>query len=107
MFAQQLTRRLGLRPQFSPVGRRFQSTSVMSWSHFKKFLPKVELKESTTLGEVYDSLWTRYRYRHVYPIAAWVLFLWYNLWGSYAPESEKKKQLDRIQRLMDLEYRLE
>ncbi|KAJ3041864.1 hypothetical protein HDV00_008568 [Rhizophlyctis rosea] len=79
--------------------------SVVHPNNFKKYVPKVEWKGETTLGQVYDGLWTNYRYRAAWPIVAWVVFLWYNLWVPYMPAHEKEKLKERMDYLKSLEFR--
>ncbi|KAJ3097290.1 hypothetical protein HK100_005394, partial [Physocladia obscura] len=38
------------------------------------------LSSSSTLGEVWDAVYTTYPYRLVYPVLLWAGFLYYNLW---------------------------
>ncbi|KNC98132.1 uncharacterized protein SPPG_06539 [Spizellomyces punctatus DAOM BR117] len=84
--------------------RRMASTSVFAADNFKKYVPDVRLTGETTLGEIYEKAYVRYRYRLLYPIAAWVGFLYYYLWVPYAPESEKKAVREREEYLKSLEY---
>ncbi|KAI8927900.1 hypothetical protein BC831DRAFT_393210, partial [Entophlyctis helioformis] len=58
----------------------------------------------TTLGEVYDRVYTKYQYRLLYPIAGWIGFLWYFLWTPYMPADEKAKLKARLEHLKSLEF---
>jgi hypothetical protein len=62
--------------------RRSQSTGVFSSDNLKKYVPQVKLSGSTTLGEVWDAVYAKYKYRLAYPIILWVGFLYYNLSGT-------------------------
>ncbi|KAI9005376.1 hypothetical protein BC832DRAFT_557278 [Gaertneriomyces semiglobifer] len=87
------------------VPRRHQSTSVFAADNLKKFLPDVKFTGETTLGEIFEKGYTRYRYRLVYPIAAWVGFLYVYMWHPYRPEAEKKVDKDRLDYLDSLKFR--
>ena len=69
--------------QISPLLRTFtrsQSNTIFSTSTITSKLPQVKLSSSTTLGEVWEGAFVKYKYRAVYPVLLWVGFLWYNLW---------------------------
>ncbi|KAI8831024.1 hypothetical protein CcCBS67573_g00974 [Chytriomyces confervae] len=87
---------------------RFQSTKTVgafsSESIGALFPSTAGLSANSTLGEVYERLYTKYEYRLAYPIALWVGFLWYNLWIEEMPASEKKALKDRIEYLKTLEF---
>ncbi|KAJ3190743.1 hypothetical protein HK101_008421 [Irineochytrium annulatum] len=83
---------------------RSQSTSVFAADNLKKFVPSVKFTSETTLGELWDGLYVKYRYRLAYPIALWVGFLYYNLWNPYMPASEKRKIREHQDRLSALEF---
>jgi hypothetical protein len=67
-----------------PNFRRFVVPSkalVRHQSTLKSYLPKLQgINGNTTLGEVYERLYSKYQYRLIYPIAAWAGFLYYTLW---------------------------
>ncbi|KAJ3175369.1 hypothetical protein HK101_010682 [Irineochytrium annulatum] len=83
---------------------RSQSTSVFAADNLKKFVPNVKFTSQTTLGELWDGLYVKYRYRLAYPIALWVGFLYYHLWNPYMPASEKRKIREHQDRLSALEF---
>ncbi|KAI8805474.1 hypothetical protein BJ742DRAFT_759552 [Cladochytrium replicatum] len=84
-----------------------QAVPSFSWANFKTFLPAVNtLTGKNTVGDLVDVLWTKYRYRAAYPVIAWVAFLYWNMWGSYTPDSEKAKVRAREEKLKSLEYRM-
>ncbi|KAJ3100049.1 hypothetical protein HDU97_002533 [Phlyctochytrium planicorne] len=86
------------------VSRRSQSTGVFAADNLKKFVPNVKLSGETTLGQVWDGLYTNYKYRLAYPIGIWVGFLWYNLWNPYKSADEKRKIREHEDRLQKLEF---
>ena len=64
-----------------PVGRRFASSnSIFQWSTVAEKLPQVPLKSSTTLGELWDAAFVKYKYRAAYPLLGYIGFLYYSLW---------------------------
>ncbi|TPX44375.1 hypothetical protein SeLEV6574_g04536 [Synchytrium endobioticum] len=83
---------------------RKQSTSVFAWNNLKKFVPQVPLSFEATLGQVWDGLYTNYRYKMVYPILLWIAFLQHNLWVPYTKESDKAVLRAKEERLQKLEY---
>ncbi|KAI8822543.1 uncharacterized protein EV422DRAFT_524414 [Fimicolochytrium jonesii] len=68
------------------VQRRFASqghpanSSVFARDNFAKYVPDVKISPETTLGELWEKCYVKYRYRLLYPIAAWVGFLYYQFW---------------------------
>ncbi len=80
-----LFKRLLTGPTFYRSFVRQQSTqssnSILSMSTITSKLPQVKLSSSTTLGELWEGAFVKYKYRAVYPILLWVGFLWYNLWS--------------------------
>jgi hypothetical protein len=79
------------------VGLRFNSTL--------KFLPNLQgVNGNTTLGEVYNRVYGKYRYRLVWPILGWIGFLYYNLWFPYDSDAVKAKALERMEKLKSLEF---
>ncbi|KAJ3147101.1 hypothetical protein HDU86_008097 [Geranomyces michiganensis] len=80
------------------------NTSVFARENFAKYRPDIKFTGETTLGEVWEKCYVKYRYRLVYPIVAWVGFLYYKMWHPYTPESEKKKLKAREDYLASLEY---
>ncbi|KAJ3117111.1 hypothetical protein HDU96_007900 [Phlyctochytrium bullatum] len=86
------------------VARRSQSTSVFAADNLKKFVPNVTITENTTLGELWDGVYVKYKYRLAYPVALWIGFLWYNLWGPYKSKAEKEKIREREDYLKSLEF---
>eukprot|EP00842_Homolaphlyctis_polyrhiza_P001640 jgi/Hompol1/2477/HPOL_000096-RA len=91
-----------------------QSTSMLRMTQTRGFLSGVNLSaglpnfkgvhSGTTLGELYDRAYTKYQYRIMYPVLAWVGFLWYNLWIPYTPADVKQKQFERMEKLKALEF---
>ncbi|KAL2918610.1 hypothetical protein HK105_202011 [Polyrhizophydium stewartii] len=78
-----------------------------NWS-LSSSLPNLKgVNGETTLGEVWDRVYVKYRYRLMYPLAAWIGFLWYNLWIPYTPASEKAAQKARMDHLKSLEFKQE
>ncbi|KAJ3293655.1 hypothetical protein HK104_004293 [Borealophlyctis nickersoniae] len=90
---------------------RFNSTqpqgnfTIFSSANFTKFFPKLKITGDTTLGEIWEAGYVKYRYRLVYPIILWATFLWWNLWIPYTPESEKKKMMAHDNYLQSLEWK--
>jgi hypothetical protein len=64
--------------------RRLASQSlvqVRNQSTFAKYLPDLSgVNGQTTLGNLSERLYTKYRYRLVWPIAGWIGFLYVTLW---------------------------
>ncbi|KAI9350059.1 hypothetical protein DFJ73DRAFT_832967 [Zopfochytrium polystomum] len=83
---------------------RHSSNSVLAWSHLKTFLPRLNYNGSSTLGEVYDGLYAKYKYRLAYPVLLWGLFLYSNLWGSYISPEEKAQIRAHDEKLKSLEF---
>ncbi|KAJ8324172.1 hypothetical protein QVD99_008508 [Batrachochytrium dendrobatidis] len=75
-----------------------------NWN-FSSALPNLKgINGQTTLGEVWDRAYVKYQYKLMYPVSAWILFLWYNLWNPYAPASEKAEKKARLDHLKSLEF---
>ncbi|KAI8919407.1 hypothetical protein DFJ77DRAFT_424460, partial [Powellomyces hirtus] len=72
--------------------------------NFAKYVPDIKLTGETTLGEVWEKCYVKYRYRLIYPIGLWVGFLYWKLWVPYTPEAEKKKLKAREDYLTGLEF---
>ncbi|KAJ3417377.1 hypothetical protein HDV05_004842 [Chytridiales sp. JEL 0842] len=104
MFASSLLRRAAPQTLRTAASRRAASTSVFSKDTFAKYVPQVKLQGSTTLGEIWDAAFVKYRYRLAYPIAIWVGFLWYNLSGTLKTPEEKKELRARGEKLKSLEF---
>ncbi|KAJ3191989.1 hypothetical protein HDU82_003348 [Entophlyctis luteolus] len=107
---------LGLRAATAAAAvarRRFLSSSaasprtvgVFSREGLAYLLPKTaHLSANSTLGEVWDAVYTKYPYRLAYPVLLWATFLWYNLWVPEISAAEKKALKDRIDYLKSLEF---
>ncbi|KAJ3019787.1 hypothetical protein HKX48_001760 [Thoreauomyces humboldtii] len=91
-------------PRAAIVQRRAQSTSVFARDNFAKYAPDLKLSGETTLGEVWDKAYVKYRYRLVYPIVAWVGFLYWQLWIPYADPKEKAAARARLDHLESLNF---
>ncbi|KAJ3151813.1 hypothetical protein HDU89_001862 [Geranomyces variabilis] len=91
-------------PQRRLASSSSANTSVFARENFAKYYPDIKFTGETTLGEVWEKCYVKYRYRLIYPIAAWVGFLYYKMWNPYTPESEKKKLKAREDYLTGLEY---
>ncbi|KAJ3087539.1 hypothetical protein HK102_010835 [Quaeritorhiza haematococci] len=87
--------------------RAASGTSVFAPSHLAKFFPQVELKGTTTLGEVWDAVFAKYKYRMVYPVLAWVGFCYWAMWTPYQDPVERKKIQARMEKLKNMEYHQE
>ncbi|KAJ1558900.1 hypothetical protein HK405_012783 [Cladochytrium tenue] len=87
------------------LGRRNASTSVFAWAHLKTFLPPLKVESTTTLGEIYDQVYGKYRYRLAYPVLLYGGYLWWNLWTPYISKEEKEKIKEHEDRLGKLEFR--
>ncbi|KAJ3211537.1 hypothetical protein HDU67_004440 [Dinochytrium kinnereticum] len=83
------------------------STGVFAADNLKKFVPNVKLSGETTLGQLWEGIYVKYKYRLAYPVGLWVGFLWYNLWQPYKSAEEKKKIAAHEDRLSKLEYHQE
>lgn len=80
-------------------------SNVNFWTAFTSRLPQVgKLNSKSTLGEVFDVMWTKYPYKLVYFPVAFSTYLWWNLWTPYADEDAKAKLRERVNRLKQLEY---
>ncbi|KAJ3377245.1 hypothetical protein HDU92_008507, partial [Lobulomyces angularis] len=86
------------------LNRQLSSTSVFAPSFLKTFLPQVNFKGETTLGEIFDSAYTNYKYKMAYPIILWGVFLYANLWQDYRPEADKAVERQRQQYLKKMEF---
>ncbi|KAI9205700.1 uncharacterized protein BJ171DRAFT_501208 [Polychytrium aggregatum] len=84
---------------------RHNSNSVFASDNLKKFVPKVEFTDSTTLGQIWDACYVKYRYRLIYPVIGWIGVLYYFLWIPYIPESEKVAAAEKAEKLKALEFR--
>ena len=61
-----------------------RGSSIRSASTLSSYLPNMTgVSSSTTLGELSSRLYTNYRYRLVWPIGAWIGFLYLTLWEEY------------------------
>ena len=80
-------------------------TQARHQSTIRQFLPQMNFTSQTTLGQVFDSMYVKYRYRLVYPIIGWVGVLYYFLWNPYESEDVKKAQLARMKLLKSLEFK--
>ncbi|KAJ3254339.1 hypothetical protein HK103_007221 [Boothiomyces macroporosus] len=71
-----------------------------------KILPDLSgVNSSTTLGELSDRLFFKYKYRLAIPVVAWVGFLYYNFWNPYEDPKVKAEQKARIDLLKSLVYK--
>ncbi|KAH6566095.1 hypothetical protein BASA50_011061 [Batrachochytrium salamandrivorans] len=92
-----------VRPQSMGVAH-LQMQTRSNWN-LSAGLPNLKgMNGQTTLGELWERAYVKYQYRLMYPIAAWVGFLWYNLWVPYAPKAEKAEAKARMDYLKSLEY---
>ena len=98
--------------------RSYTTKSVFCSSTITSKLPQVKLCSSTTLGEIWDAAFVKYKYRMAYPALLWAGFLYYNLWvpyfsfsfltlSSYMPEAEKKALKAKEDYLTSLEFHQE
>ncbi|KAJ3395238.1 hypothetical protein HDU84_000005 [Entophlyctis sp. JEL0112] len=103
---------LGLRAAAVVARHRFVSSSAaprtvgaFSREGLAYLLPKTShLSANSTLGEVWDAVYTKYPYRLAYPVLLWATFLWYNLWVPEISAAEKKALKERIDYLKSLEF---
>ncbi|KAJ3306238.1 hypothetical protein HDV03_000158 [Kappamyces sp. JEL0829] len=93
----------------SPLVRRQLKTQSMLLSRrsasFTSFLPNLKgVSSETTLGEVYERVYTGYRYKLIWPVVGWIGFLYLTLWEDYTPPAEKAAQKARMDKLASLEW---
>ncbi|RKO89195.1 hypothetical protein BDK51DRAFT_46901 [Blyttiomyces helicus] len=60
---------------------RAQSTSVFARDNLVKFVPNVKFTPETTLGDLHEGLYVKYRYRLAYVAIGWTGLLYYLFWN--------------------------
>jgi hypothetical protein len=87
---------------------------TMLHRRFYSVLPNLKgINSSSTLGEVYNRVYTSYPQRLIYPVLGWAGILYYFLWTPYfyltryTPAAVKKSQQERLAELKSLEFHQE
>ncbi len=62
------------------IKSRLTHNTIFSWNTISSKFPPLKVNSQTTLGEIWEVAFVKYKYRAAYPVIAWIGFLWYNLW---------------------------